>query len=355
MFKKKYLLFFFLQLSFISAQNDFDPDQLIIDITQNKQNIGLSAGYAVNGNTVWKNSAGFACKKGKTKFTSSTLTRIASIAKPFTAVAVMQLVEQGLLDLDEPIVNYLNDFPEDKKQITLRQLLGHTAAISQYYGKKEFENQKYYANLNDAMKVFINRPTAYQPGTQFRYTSYGYVVVGRIIEVVSNMNYEDYMQNNIFNKAEMKHTGVENSQSSYENKACLYHKKKRRGRKAKAYDLSNRVPGGGFYSTLDDLLKFGNALLEEKLITKESLELMKVYQDVSYSDNKYGLGWYLYGTAPHEDAIIGHGGAHTGCTSQLLIVPETNTVAVVLSNTSNNSDDIFNLTSSLISLTGKTD
>ena len=346
------LILGFIIVSFqvLYAQNEFNPNDRLEELSGKKHNIGLAAGYSVDGKIIWSNSEGYACKKGKVEFSTTTLTRTASIAKSFTAVAVMQLVEKGKLDLDKPIKHYLSDLPEHKENITLRQLLGHTAAISQYYGKKEFESKVYYPTLEEAMDVFINRRPKFTTGSTFRYTSYGYVVIGRIIEEVTQMTYEDYMDKYIFTVAEMTNTGVENSNTNYVNKSCLYHKKRKKAKLATTVDLSNRVPGGGLYSTLEDVLKFGNAVLDGRLISDTSLELMKEYQPVDYNGNKYGLGWYLYGSSPNEGDVIGHSGGQAGCTSQLLIVPETKTVVVVLSNTSNNYEEIFSFASDLIKL-----
>ncbi len=332
------------------SQTVFDPNERINQLSGKRHSIGLTAGYSVKGVTKWSGAAGFSCKPQKTEFSTVTLTRTASIAKSFTAVAVMQLVEKGLLDLDEPIKAYLPNLPEDKHEMTMRQLLGHTASISQYYGDKEFENKKYFSSLDKAMEVFINRPPTFEPGTGYLYSSYGYVVIGRIMEEITGMSYEDYMQKHIFDVAQMTATGVEYSYKTYENKSCLYHKKRRKARKAKANDLSNRVPGGGLYSTLEDVLKFGNALLDEKFISLESISEMTKYQDVEYDDSKYGLGWFLYGPSPNQELIIGHSGGQTGCTAQLLIVPETKTVAVVLSNTSNVHNEVYKFASDLVKL-----
>jgi CubicO group peptidase (beta-lactamase class C family) len=330
------------------SQEKFKPDQGLLALS-GKKNIGITAAYSVNGEIKWSNSAGFSCMDGEVPFSKNTLTRIASISKNFTAVAIMQLVEKKLLELDSPIENYLTDLPSDKKKITVRQLLAHTAGISQYIGKKEIENTVHYESLQDAMEVFIQRPLLFEPGTKYFYTTYGYVILGRIIEKVSSLSYQDYMERNIFDLAEMENTFVEDIDKMYPNKSCLYHNGGRKAKKGKQNDLSNRVPGGGFISTLEDLIKFGNALLAEKLINKESLDTMLKKQPVEYDGNKYGLGWFLYGPPPNENIVIGHSGGQTGCTSQLMMVPQTKTVAVVLSNTSGNYPDIATFAINLIS------
>lgn len=302
---KNYLVLFAILLGLASqllAQQNFNPDQALDVLVNEKGNIGVSAGYSVNGELKWSNSAGYTCLDGKSPFTVITLTRIASISKSMTAVAVMQLAEQNLINLDIPIRTYLPEFPKkDEGYFTVRQLLAHTAGVAQYVGEKEIENSTYFPSLQDAMNVFIDRPLLFKPGSKYFYSTYGYVILGRIIEVVSGVSFEEFMQANIWDVAKMKNTGVEQINRQYANKSCLYYKGRKKTREGKQNDLSNRVPGGGFYSTLEDVIKFGEALLQGKLITHDTFQQMLVSQPVKYDGNKYGLGWYFYAPAPNEN------------------------------------------------------
>ncbi|NER11448.1 CubicO group peptidase, beta-lactamase class C family [Muriicola jejuensis] len=330
------------------AQSIMDPDDALLELTGDRQNTGITAGYSVKGITKWTGSAGYACLEDKRLFSIDTPTRIASISKNLTAVALMQLVEKGMMNLDTPIGNYLPNLPEDKKEITVRQLMSHTSGIPQYRDESEIENTAQFASLEAAMKVFIDRPLLFEPGTSYFYTTYGYVILGRVIESVSGLPYREYMKTQILEVAGMTHTGIEGLTEDRENASCLYHNNGRKVRKGKKNNLSNRVPGGGFYSTLEDLIAFGNALLDGRLISQESLEAMLEIQPVEYKGNKYGLGWYLYGPPPNENLVIGHSGGQTGCTSQLMIIPKSETVVVVLSNTSGTYPDIATFASKLI-------
>lgn len=324
-------------------------DELLIDMVSKKGSVGIAAGYSINGEIKWSNSAGYSCLATATPFQATTLTRIASIAKPMTAVAIMQLVEQGLIDLDTPISTYLPQYPKKEKgEITTRQLLAHTSGISQYLNTREIENTRNFSNMEEAMRVFVDRPLLFEPGTRYYYTSYGYVVLGRLIEEVSGQTYEAYMKDHIWDRANMKNTGVEYIDQVYESKSCLYHKKKKT-KTAKQNDLSNRIPAGGFYSTLQDMLHFGNALLAGELIEAGSLEIM-IQQQFVQEGNQYGLGWFFYAPKPHDNLVIGHSGEQTGCASQLMLIPNSQTVVVVLSNTSGTWKDVVTLSSELIQL-----
>ncbi|MEM7515095.1 MAG: serine hydrolase domain-containing protein [Bacteroidota bacterium] len=327
------------------------PDQLLKEMITEKGIIGITAAYSTNGETVWEGAEGFACKEGEIPFSGSMLTRIASIAKPMTSIAAMMLVEEGKLELDAPISNYLPDYPQQgETSITVKHLLGHTSGIPQYQSGKEAQNKTHYSSLQEAMTIFQDRPLLFEPGSGFFYTTYGYVVLGRILEVASGLSYEGVMQSRIWDRAEMKNTGIEYIGTSYENKSCLYHKDKKKAKEGKQNDLSNRIPGGGFYSTLDDVMKFGNALLEGKFISDSMIEEMTTNQQAKKEGNPYGLGWFLYAPAPNENLVIGHSGEQTGVSAQLMILPKSKTVVVVLANTSGAWKEVVGLSSKLIQI-----
>ena len=333
------------------AQELASPDQLLKEMITEKGIIGISAAYSIDGKTVWEGAEGYACKEGEIPFSTLTLSRIASIAKPMTAVAIMMLVEEGKLELEASISTYLPDFPQKgTRPITVKHLLAHTSGISQYKSNKERENTRTYSSMAEAMTVFQDRDLLFEPGKDFFYTTYGYVVLGRIIEVVSGLSYEEFMQKRIWDVAGMNQTGVEKTGVSYENKSCLYHKDKKKTKEGKQNDLSNRIPGGGFYSTVEDVMKFGHALLAGKFISDAALEKMTTNQQAKKEGNPYGLGWFLYAPAPNENLVIGHSGGQTGASTQLMILPKSKTVIVVLANTSGTWQEVVGLSSQLIQI-----
>lgn len=339
-------------LMFLTAPALFcqgEADILLEELVRDKGNVGAAAGYAVGGEWKWKGASGFACRESATAFTDTTLTRIASISKNMTAVAIMQLYESGKIDLDAPIQTYYPGFPEKPEgTITTRHLLAHTSGIPQYLDESEIENSVEYPTLEDAVEVFRDRPLKFSPGSDYFYTSYGYVVLGRIIEEVSGQSFGEYMKEHIWDKAGMTHTGIEEFGNTYAGKSCLYNKKRKKARLGESNNLSNRVPGGGFYSTLLDVLRFGQAVIDGRLISQETLELMLESQPVDYNGNKYGMGWFFYGPAGSENLVIGHSGGQTGCTSQLFLIPKSETVVAVLSNTSRTYQDVATLASNLV-------
>lgn len=314
--------------------------------------VGLVAGYSINGDTKWQSALGYSDRENKTKMELTTITRPASIAKSMTAIAVMQLVEQGLIDLDTPIQTYIPDYPtQEKTQITTRHLLSHTSGITGYKNGKEAQTTKTYSTMAKAVDLFKNRKLLFEPGTRFSYSTYGYTVLGLLIEKVSGLTFEQYMQKNIWDKAGMDHTGVEKFGATIAGKSELYHRpKKGKLKKSTPNNLSNRIPGGGFYTTLEDMLLFGNAVLDHTFVSESTLDLMRQHHSLEKEANAYGFGWFLYNPKPNEGAIIGHSGEQSGSASQLFIIPSTKTVVIILANTALSWNDVFVATAKLMKI-----
>jgi len=348
--KDNSLLYFTLLITFIictvklTAQNTtvlnhdavIKANQLLQNGVSEDIYTGITAGISINQERVWLGAEGHSNKEQRQAMSTKTITRTASIAKSMTAVAVMQLVEQDLIDLDVAIQTYIPDFPTKKEgTITTRQLLYQTSGIAGYASGKEAQTQKNYANLAAAVDVFKDRDLLHTPGTAFSYSTYNYVVLGLIIEKVSGLTYEEYMIQNIWEKAGMTHTGVEKYQSTYANKSSIYHRNKRGKIKlTKENNLSSRIPGGGFYSCVEDMLRFGEAMLNNELISKESLAMMLTKSTIEKAGNPYGMGWFMYGGKDNPQGNFGHSGEQSGVSSQLMIIPSRQTVVVVMANTS---------------------
>lgn len=304
---------------------------------EESQAAGVSAGYAVNGVIVWQSGVGYGDIKAKEPVKTNTKIRMASISKSMTALAAMQLWEAGKLDLDLPIQTYIPDYPKHPKtQITIRHLLSHTSGIAGYKNVKEQNTTIAYPSLTDALSIFKDRELLFEPGTKYSYTTYGYTVLGVIIERVSGMTFEEYIQQHILNRAGMLETGVVKFKAPPKNASKIYHRKggKGKAREGAENNLSNRIPGGGFYTTVTDMLKFGNAVINNDFVKRETLDFMREHHSLEKELNAYGFGWFLYGAKPNEGELIGHSGAQMGASSQLWIVPDKKVVVVVLANTS---------------------
>lgn len=344
---------FLISFSGISQDKNEEVAALLKEMISEKKVAGVVAAYSVEGKIIGQSAAGYTNIKAKEKFNLETKVRMGSIAKPMTALAVMQLVENGLLDLDAAVQTYIPDYPtHPKTQITIRHLLSHTSGIAGYKDGRESNTKIEYPTLYDALSLFKDRPLLFEPGTQYSYTTYGYTVLGAVIEKVTGGTFEAYMQKNIWDKAGMTNTGVEKFGVKMENKSELYTRNNGRGKakKAKENNLSNRIPAGGFYTTSGDMLKFGNAVLNNVFVKESTLNLMRQHHSLEKENNAYGFGWFLYAKKPNEGAIIGHPGGQTGSTSFLFIVPSKKTVTIILANTSRAQSSVNPVANKLLSL-----
>ncbi len=317
----------------IYAQNHkADLNNFLIEYKSNKDIPSISAGVSLNGKILWLNAVGLADIENNVPSKTTTVYRIASISKSITAVAIMQLVEQNKINLDEDARKYLPYFPQKKWKFTVRQLLNHTAGIRNYrYG--EFNSTAQFNSIKDAIRVVIDDSLQYEPGTKYLYTTLGYNLLAGIIENVSGLGFEEYLIKNIFTPAEMNNTHLEFQPKIIFNKARGYIKNNfRKLENAQLADLSIKFPGGGMISTAEDLLKFANNLLNSKFISHSTLDSMLSPTILNNKDTiNYGLG-FSFGVDEKGRKFFGHAGAGTGFVGELLIYPEKSFAAVHLIN-----------------------
>ncbi len=270
---------------------------------------------------------------------AATVYRIASAAKPLTAVAAMQLVEKGKLDLDAPVQKYVPSFPTKTFPVTTRQLLAHLSGIRNYKpGEGERTNR--YNTLTDALGIFKDDPLDFEPGTRYSYTTYGYTLLGAVIEGASGMTFADYLLENICKPADMRHTQVDDLYALIPNRA--------RGYSPRAYgifdgnfrnpvlmDSSYKIPGGGLVSTAEDLARFAIAAQNGALIKPETFaEMSKSRKTPDGRETGYGYGWYVGEVAgfSSDPDSVGHGGVQPGFTSNIWLLPKKRCAVVLLTN-----------------------
>lgn len=326
-------------------QFSFKADSIVNSAVENDDFLGVSVGvYSENcGN--WISSAGFLNKKNKDKPNLKSKFRIASISKTMTAVAIFQLYEKGVIDLDLPIQTYLPEFPEKEKgDITIRQLLNHTSGISYYKSGLESVHFTHYSTSIKALEKFKDRELEFEPGSAFLYSSYGYTILGAIIEKTTGKSYQNYMKENIWNPAGMTHTDIENSNLSYQNKADVYIKLGNTFYRSPQNDLSHTYAGGGIQSTAEDMLKFGKAILNYQLINPTTTETMiKLSNKANNNNNKeYVFGWDSWIT-PEQGKVIEHNGKQIGCSSFFRIFFDKKVVVATLANNMNSREEVRDL------------
>lgn len=294
---------------------------------------GLQVAIGSNGRVVYSHAVGKADVENDVALTPASLIRTGSIAKSISAVAAMTLVEAGKLDLDAPVQTYCKDFPTKPWPVTTRQLLSHTSGIRHYRGT-ETENTNHYMNMADGFAIFAKDSLLFQPGTHFSYTTYGYTVVGCVIEGASGHSYWDYVHAHVLVPAGMTHTIVDNIFTIVPHRARGYHAHGDSLTNAGLMDGSYKIPGGGLVSTSEDLVHFGMALMSGKLLKQQTLEQMWTPTGVPQLDGGkpsiYGLGFEV--VTVDGQKIISHSGGQQGTTTQLVMVPGKSFAVATMAN-----------------------
>lgn len=263
------------------------------------------------------------------KHTANTQFRLGSMYKMFTAIAVLQLVERGQLQLDAPLITYLSDYPNTTlaKHTTLRHLLTHTGGTGDIF-TDEYQQQRLNTREHaDYIRLFGQRASEFTPGSREAYSNYGYVLLGRVIERVSGQSYHTYVHDHIFKPAGMRATGAEPEEQVRTQLSVGYmHSEKGLVNNQDTLPWRGTAAGGG-YSTTGDLQLFAQALLSGKLISAQTLAAATRSQTPS---GLYGYGFQLggEGIARH----FGHAGGAEGMNGALRIYPATGDVVIALSN-----------------------
>jgi D-alanyl-D-alanine carboxypeptidase len=259
--------------------------------------------------------------------TLDTRFRIGSMNKMFTAVAILQLVEAGKLALDDPIGKYLTAYPNKDvaSKVTVRHLLTHTGGTGDIFGPEFEKNRLTLRTHSDYLKLYGARALDGEPGKQFNYSNYGFVLLGALIEKVTGMSYYDYVESKIFRPAGMTSTGSLTEADSVPNRSTGY--MKRDGAWVPNTDTLpwRGTAAGGGYSTVGDLLRFAEALEAGKLISKKTLA-----EATTPHLQGYGYGFGIRGEGPSRS--YGHGGGAPGMNGELRVFPQLGTVLVALSN-----------------------
>lgn len=282
---------------------------------------------ARHGEVLLQKAWGLANRETGTPATLDTQFRLGSMNKMFTAVAVLQLVEAGKLALDDPLGKYLPDYPNKDvaSKVTVRHLLTHTGGTGDIFGPDFEKNRLTLHEHSDYLKLYGPRGLTHEPGAEFQYSNYGFVLLGALIEKVTGMSYYDYVRSHIFQPAGMSSTDSLTETEAVPNRSTGY-MKGQGGWVPNTDTLPWRgTSAGGGYSTAGDLLRFAQALESGKLISKASLAAATT----PYKEH-YGYGFGIQG----EGALrgYGHGGGAPGMNGELRVFPQLGYVVICLSN-----------------------
>ena len=298
---------------------------------------GISVAVVEHGAEVWSEGFGFADLENSVPATRFTLYRLASISKPITATAAMQLWEQGKLDLDTPVQKYCPAFPQKEFPITTRQMLGHLGGIRHYKSDSQDDpetgNTKHFDNpIQAGLDFFKNDPLVAKPGTKFSYSTQGFTLIGCVIEGASGEKYVDYIRKNIFDPANMTRSRADDQYSIIPFRTRFYSRNKSGDvTNADFLDASYKIPGGGWLSSADDMAAFEVAMLSDRLVKRATRDVMWTPQKLADGTlSYYALGWGTGKDLGVPD--VGHGGGQQGTSTFIMMAPEQRAGVVVLIN-----------------------
>ena len=297
---------------------------------------GMGAAVVLDGEPVWSAGFGMADLEDSAPATSSTLFRLGSLSKPITATALLQLWEHGKLDLDAPVQKYCPAFPQKEWPITSRELLGHLGGIRHYNrdGKGDIpeDSARHFASMEESLQIFAADPLVAKPGTKFNYSTYGYTLLGCVLEGAASQKYMDFVRENIFKPASMAQTQADDFFTIIPHRTRWYHKDKSEiVRNAGVLNSSYKIPGGGLISSADDMARFEAAMLADKFVKRPARDLMWTPQKTPDGKSTgYALGWGI--SDKFGIHIVAHTGGQQGTSTAFVLVPERRAGVIVLAN-----------------------
>ena len=279
---------------------------------------------------IYKESFGMADYENEIKNSADTIFPIGSITKSFTSVSILQLEEEGKIDLDDKISKYIGDL-NNKQNITIHQLLTHSSGLQ----KEGLYSIEQHVPLDKNIDFIKKLPLLFDPGKNFSYSNAGYIMLAKIIEEVSGISYNEYIEESIFKPLEMNNSfcGVDNNR--IKNQAIGYNLDSKDPIKLSLYNLSIVTGSGNIYSTIEDMQKYTLGLLNGKLISEESLNKIK-YNQLGNTEDGYSYGFFL--DTRYDKRNIYHSGhiGNGGYNSLIKIFPDENYYMIYLTNNDNN-------------------
>ena len=328
------LLFFLLCPYIFYAQNiNYEKINLYIDKQVEVNNFGGTVLVMKNDSIIIKKAYGYANFEWNIKNTIDTKFVLASITKHFTAIAITQLLEKKQLNIDSKLSEFFPDYPKGNK-VTIHMLLTHTAGLPLDFEELYLDHTT--MSKDKAIKIIQKKPYLFEPGTNCKYSNIGYFLLSQIIEKVSKKTFEKFLQENIFDRAKMKNTGVSNNDSIVSKKAAIYY------RNGNSYTLNPYINWNlnvgldGIYSTIEDLYQLDRASYGTTLLSEKSKKIMQTQYNKKYPDggfiDSYGYGIFINPYFNHGHKLLTHSGGFFGTVTTFDSYPDDNVFIAVLSN-----------------------
>lgn len=285
-------------------------------------------------NIIYKDGFGLANKEWNILNDTETKFRIGSITKQFTAAVILRLVDEGKLKLNQKVYEILPEFREDiGKKVSIHQLLCHTSGIS----LPDFSIEEYDSIFQKKLSTkqildLCSQDLAFEPGSKFRYSSAGYMVLGAIIEKITKKSYEEVLKEKILTPLNMKNTGIDDYERILLKRASGYQTNYGIGN-AKFKYMPSSFSSGSMYSTVVDMNKWFVGLCSNKILSKESTDLIFAEQTTSHR-GYYGYGWFISDREYNDSTIqlVFHAGDVNGFSAIIMGNPVSQELVVLLTN-----------------------
>lgn len=286
---------------------------------------------AKKGKIIYEKAFGSADLGLSTPMQTDMMFRIGSITKQFTAIAILQLVEQGKISLQDSIQKYVPDYPYSGFPITIENLLTQTSGIKDYMAIDNPKDERVDYTPKQGVDYFKNEPLEFKPGSQFKYSNSNYYLLGYIIEVVTGEPYANYLQQHVFNKAEMNNTYYIDKVKKNMKVAQGYSRFDGKLEKATLENVTTIYAAGGIMSNAEDLYRWHKEIYNGKLIRQDLLDkAFTPYQFDNGRYSEYGYGWFI--KKLNGSRTIEHAGSTDGFQCDEIYLPNEDVFVVTLFN-----------------------
>jgi serine beta-lactamase-like protein LACTB, mitochondrial len=302
---------------------------------------GVSVAVAHDGRIVWAEGFGWADVERRVPATPRTRFRIGAVSKPLTAAAAGLLHDRGRLDLDAPVQQYVPAFPPKEWPVSTRQLMGDVAGVHHGGGEYEGLPNRHCTGLDEALQIFGGDPLRFRPGTRYRYSVYGWVLVSAVVEAAAAEPFPRFMTREVFEPLGMDRTVLDEIGGVPDRAAFYYPRMATRTdlglEDASPADYSCWAGAGAFLSTPSDLVRFGSAMLKPGLLKAETLALFQTPLRLeSGASTGYALGWKVESVqlAGAPARLLSHRGSPIGGSASLMMFPDLGLAIAALTNVS---------------------
>lgn len=290
---------------------------------------GLSCAVAVGDRLPFRRGIGRADVENDVPASPQTVYRLASISKPVTAVLALQLAEAGTLDLDADVASLVADWPAKAWPVSTRQLLGHLGGVRHYRG--EAESVQVYATQRAGLVRFAADPLAHEPGSKYLYSTYGFNLVGAVVEARAGVAFGELVRTRIAEPCGAPTLQADDSRRLIRGRAQGYVRVDGVLRNSQPIDTSYKLAGGGLCSSAEDLARFAQALLAGRLLPPARMAAMWTEQTTrDGAGTGYGLGFAV----AHKDGVqvVAHSGSQARVSTMLVLLPSAKVAVAVLCN-----------------------